>query len=250
MFVIENRTPLNSDMASLVNSIRDGDLNRLQKILKSDKNVVYRHYPKGWYGGRNTLLHVACYFNREQMALKLVEYGCDIEARTSAGYTPLMIACACGHAQLAIELLEKGADIQAKENNKRSVGDLMHSSIIKDIEYYYNETDRIREDAKLRAEAAEREAKEAEERLKREEEEKVEAEKALRIEEEKEKIKARFEAADTDGGGTLDASELKVVCADLGLELDDDELEAALAILDENGDGDISLEEFYDWWLF
>lgn len=247
--IIENRTLLNADMVNLVNSIRDNELSRMLKILKADKNVVYRHYPKGWYGGRNTLLHVACYFNRGEIALKLLEHGCDIEARTGAGYTPLMIACTCGYSQLAIELLEKGADIQAKENNKRSVGDLMHSSIIGDIEYYYNETERIREEARQRAEAAEREAKEEEERLKRLEEEKVEAEKAAKLEEEKARIKARFDEADKDGGGTLDAAELREVCADLGLILDDDELEAALAILDENGDGDISLEEFYDWWL-
>ena len=248
--IIENRTPLNADMVGLVNALRDDDMNKLLKILKRDKNVVHRHYPQGWYGGKNTLLHVACYFNREQMALKLLDYGCDIEARTNAGYTPLMIACTCGYSQLAIELLERGADIQAKENYKRSVGDLMHSSIINDIEYYYKETDRIREEARLRAEAAEREAQEAEEQKKREAAAAVEAEAAERLEEEKARIKARFEEADKDGGGTLDAAELKEVCADLGLILDDDELEAALAILDENGDGDISLEEFYDWWLF
>jgi hypothetical protein len=248
--IIENRTPLNADMAHLVNSIRDDDMKLMMKLLNKDKNVIYRRYPTGWFGGKNTLLHVACYFNRQDMALKLLELGSDIEAKTAAGYTALMVACTCGFGDLAIELLEKGADVQAKENNNRSVGDLMHSKVIPDIEYYYNETERIREAARLREEEANRAAKEEEQRKAQEEAAAVEAEKQAKFEEEKSRIKERFDQADVDGGGTLDSEELREVCADLGLVLDDDELEAALAILDENGDGDISFEEFCDWWLF
>jgi ankyrin repeat protein len=247
--IIENRTPLNADLVYHVNAIRDNDMKMLMKLYAKDKNCIPRHYSLGWFGGKNTLLHVACYFNRHEIALKLIDLGCDIEAKTGAGYTPLMVTCTCGYSQLAIDLLERGADIQAKENNHRSVGDLMHSSIIKDIEYYYNETDRIREEAAQKAAAAQRAKEEEEERLRLEEEEKAAQEELQKVEKEKVRIKARFDAADEDGGGTLDSSELKKVCADLGLELDDDELETALAILDENGDGDISFEEFCDWWL-
>jgi Ca2+-binding EF-hand superfamily protein len=35
----------------------------------------------------------------------------------------------------------------------------------------------------------------------------------------------------------------------LGTKLKPDELEAALLILDESGDGNISYEEFAEWWL-
>jgi len=35
----------------------------------------------------------------------------------------------------------------------------------------------------------------------------------------------------------------------LGTNLNTEELEAALLILDESGDGQISFDEFADWWL-
>jgi Ca2+-binding EF-hand superfamily protein len=38
------------------------------------------------------------------------------------------------------------------------------------------------------------------------------------------------------------------ICADMGTTLNKNELESALFMLDKNGDGKVSLEEFQVWW--
>lgn len=61
-------------------------------------------------------------------------------------------------------------------------------------------------------------------------------------------LRRKFEAADVDKNGTLDTAELASLCADLGCNLTRNELEAALVVLDRDGDGSISFEEFVTWY--
>ncbi len=61
-------------------------------------------------------------------------------------------------------------------------------------------------------------------------------------------VKARFDRADANKDGFLDTAELASVCTELGTSMNKNELESALFILDKNGDGKISLEEFQAWW--
>jgi len=61
-------------------------------------------------------------------------------------------------------------------------------------------------------------------------------------------IKRKFLAADRDKNGTLDTAELAVLCADLGCNLSRNELEAALVVLDKDGNGAISYDEFLEWY--
>ena len=61
-------------------------------------------------------------------------------------------------------------------------------------------------------------------------------------------IRRKFEAADKDKNGTLDSAELAVICADLGCHLTRNELEAALVVLDKDGNGAISFDEFIEWY--
>ncbi len=61
-------------------------------------------------------------------------------------------------------------------------------------------------------------------------------------------LKAVFDRADKDNDSYLDSAELSVVCAELGTTLNKNELESALFMLDGNGDGKISFDEFQAWW--
>ena len=53
---------------------------------------------------------------------------------------------------------------------------------------------------------------------------------------------------DTDGSGTLDRSEIRIMFTAKNLEMEDSELDRAMAELDEDGDGSVTLEEFEAWY--
>lgn len=61
-------------------------------------------------------------------------------------------------------------------------------------------------------------------------------------------IKEKFNKADKDHSGTLDSSELAVLCADMGTTLSRNELESALFALDKDGSGNITYDEFVAWY--
>mmetsp|Transcript_15717 Transcript_15717/g.28724 ORF Transcript_15717/g.28724 Transcript_15717/m.28724 type:complete len:359 (+) Transcript_15717:99-1175(+) len=61
-------------------------------------------------------------------------------------------------------------------------------------------------------------------------------------------IKAEFTTFDQDSSGFIDLNELRHISQKLGQNLSDEELQLAMADLDTNGDGKISLEEFTHWW--
>ena len=60
-------------------------------------------------------------------------------------------------------------------------------------------------------------------------------------------LRAKFAAADTDGSGTLSASELAALAQELGSALSSDELERSIVLLDTDGDGAVSVDEFVAW---
>jgi len=61
-------------------------------------------------------------------------------------------------------------------------------------------------------------------------------------------IREIFTHFDADKNGTMDARELSKLMTTLAGDEGGDHLDAALAVLDENGNGVIDLEEFIHWW--
>jgi Ca2+-binding EF-hand superfamily protein len=62
-------------------------------------------------------------------------------------------------------------------------------------------------------------------------------------------LRARFRAYDTNKNGQLDSKELAALCLTLGTTLTRNELETALFLLDKDGNGEVSEEEFLNWYL-
>ena len=61
-------------------------------------------------------------------------------------------------------------------------------------------------------------------------------------------IEMAFARYDKDQSGDIDAAELACMLEDLGVEVTEERLAEAFSILDSNGDGVITFEEFADWW--
>lgn len=61
-------------------------------------------------------------------------------------------------------------------------------------------------------------------------------------------IETAFARYDTNGSGDIDAPELTKVLEDLGVEASEERLTEAFSVLDANGDGIITFDEFAAWW--
>ena len=61
-------------------------------------------------------------------------------------------------------------------------------------------------------------------------------------------VQALFDAYDADGSGELDRDEMATLAEDLGIELDETELDNAMLQMDSDGNGTVSFFEFYSWW--
>jgi calmodulin len=57
-----------------------------------------------------------------------------------------------------------------------------------------------------------------------------------------------FESADDDGSGLLEREEVRKVMLELGYDLSQDELDAAMAEMDADGSGGVDYDEFAKWW--
>lgn len=73
--------------------------------------------------------------------------------------------------------------------------------------------------------------------------------KATHTQTENDTLKKVFAKYDADESGAIDKEELAKLSADLGHELEEDQLDAALKDLDLNGDGVIDYDEFKRWYF-
>merc|ERR1719183_1405928 len=59
-----------------------------------------------------------------------------------------------------------------------------------------------------------------------------------------------FDYVDANGSGRIELSELDGVLRSLGMSTDSDKVNQAMLVLDKDGSGDVSFEEFWEWWQF
>jgi CRP-like cAMP-binding protein/Ca2+-binding EF-hand superfamily protein len=65
----------------------------------------------------------------------------------------------------------------------------------------------------------------------------------------KKEIAVLWDHVDADDSGSLERGEIHGVLVELGLDAEEQDVEAAMAQLDRDGDGEISFEEFASWYL-
>jgi calmodulin len=61
-------------------------------------------------------------------------------------------------------------------------------------------------------------------------------------------VREIFDHYDRTGSGRIAARQFARICEALGVELDEEELQAGLAVVDADGDGQIQWDEFVSWW--
>uniref|UniRef100_A0A182STF0 Uncharacterized protein n=1 Tax=Anopheles maculatus TaxID=74869 RepID=A0A182STF0_9DIPT len=87
----------------------------VESIVHRKPDVVHTFDSDGY-----TLLHKACYNNNREMALLLLRYGANPNARTDMGWTPLHSACKWNNAPCAALMLQHGADVNAPSDGDQT----------------------------------------------------------------------------------------------------------------------------------
>ncbi|MEM4875102.1 MAG: ankyrin repeat domain-containing protein [Thermofilaceae archaeon] len=116
-------------MSELHEAVREGDLQRVKKLLERGANVN----AKDDTFASNTPLHYAAMEGYLEVARLLVEKGAYVNARNSYGWTPLHYAAYYGHLEVVRFLLEAGADPTLRNNDGRTPADLARKEGYGDI---------------------------------------------------------------------------------------------------------------------
>ncbi|XP_052119643.1 kinase D-interacting substrate of 220 kDa B isoform X5 [Frankliniella occidentalis] len=95
---------------TLVNYIRDDNINALQGFLENKRAVVDDRDENG-----ATALHVAAAKGKLQFVRELISHGADVNAEDNDQWCALLCAAKEGHADICVELLDNGADIEHKD---------------------------------------------------------------------------------------------------------------------------------------
>lgn len=96
----------------LLTFAENGDLEPIEKLLKLHMDLVKYQDSDGY-----TALHRAAYSNKLDVVKYLLDFGFDIEARTSMGWTPLHSAAYWNNYEVVEYLVARDADVNAKTNS-------------------------------------------------------------------------------------------------------------------------------------
>ncbi|MEM3964298.1 MAG: ankyrin repeat domain-containing protein [Thermofilaceae archaeon] len=124
-------------MSELHEAVREGDLQRVKKLLEQGANVNARSRV-GW-----TPLHWAAEKGYLEVARLLVEKGANVNARDNDGRTPLHYAALYGYLDVVRFLLEAGANPTFRDSWGRTPADLArkigHGDVAKLLEDWVKE---------------------------------------------------------------------------------------------------------------
>lgn len=100
---------------SIHDLVSEGDIEKVKKWVEKHPLLVSQKMRNG-----TTPLHVACTYNKIDIALYLISKGADINAANRWGGTPLHFACRRGNGEIVKLLLEKGANVNAVNDDRRT----------------------------------------------------------------------------------------------------------------------------------
>ena len=92
-----------NNLDSLHDAARDGELAKVQALLKDNPDLVFSKDAFGW-----TPLHYAVVSGQKDVAELLLAHGAEVNAEDNDGFTPLHVATANGHKEMAELLRQHG----------------------------------------------------------------------------------------------------------------------------------------------
>ena len=99
---------------SLHKAAREGDADRVRKLLDAGADVNIRNANKGRL--QYTPLHWAAHYGHLEIAELLISRGADLDAEDPAYSTPLYLAAEEGYPKVVEFLISKGAEVNVKSN--------------------------------------------------------------------------------------------------------------------------------------
>jgi ankyrin repeat protein len=90
-------------MRPLHHLVEKEETKAIEDLLKAGAN------PNKKDDEKETPLHLACSYNRVEIASKLLEHGANVNSKSEYGNTPLHNACLVGNTELIEKLLDNGA---------------------------------------------------------------------------------------------------------------------------------------------
>ncbi|XP_010934194.1 uncharacterized protein [Elaeis guineensis] len=111
----------------LCHAILCQNFNAVQVLLDAGANSKFPIKTK--IGHESQPIHLAARLGCVSILRQLISNGCDINARTSAGETPLMISAKADHADCFLELLIAGADLGLVSNSGDTAVQLAKRSV-------------------------------------------------------------------------------------------------------------------------
>ena len=107
--------PVTPPQPTLLQSVREGDLEKVKAMLKDYPDLVFSQDSDG-----QTPLHLAAWNDQRELAELLLVTKADVNAKDKFGQTPLHLAADMGHKDVAELLLASQAEVNATDNDGRT----------------------------------------------------------------------------------------------------------------------------------